>query len=273
MTAYRSTPMLSQPLEDTALLRFPGLAADHGLIHAVTCKPWNLAPHRGPDRERAVERRQRVCAALGLDFDRLTAAEQIHGPHVVRVEESDVGAGRFDRRDAVRFVDGLVCDERGVPLLQLSADCPLMVVYDRRRPALGCAHASWRGTVAGIAEQLVAAMVRSFNSDPPALRAGIGPCAGPQRYEVGPEVRRVALTALPDAERFFSPAAGFDSARNPGRYLFDLRAANAAQLLRSGLRAEHIETAAECTISDPRFFSHRRDGDLTGRFGLLVALR
>lgn len=257
--------MIIESWEDTQLLRFASLADAPGLVHVVTTQPWNMAPHRGPQRELAVERRRRLCAHLGIDFERMTAADQIHSHHVVRVEARDVGAGRFGRDSAVRFVDGLVCDMPAVPLLQLSADCPLLLVFDPQRRALGTAHASWRGTVARIAEELVRAMQREFGCRPEGLRAAVCPCAGPQRYEVGEDVRRIARGLLHDADRFFPSVEG--------RLYFDMRAANCDQLIRSGIPTEQIDVASECTLTDPRFYSHRREGEQTGRFGLLVALR
>lgn len=263
MNEFPTVQLFSEPFEDAALLRFPALSRVDGLVHAVTTQPWNMAPHRGPHAAQAIERRRRICEHLGVPFQRLTAAEQIHSHHVVRVRPSDVGAGRMRRDDAVRFVDGLVCDLAQTPLLQLSADCPLLLVVDPPHRALGVAHASWRGTVSRIAEHLVALMQREFASRPDALRAGICPCAGASCYEVGEEVARIARNLLPDADQFL-PRLG-------GKYAFDLRAANAAQLQRAGVPAAHIEVAGECTITDPRFFSHRREGAQTGRFALIAA--
>ncbi len=264
MNKLRLTPPLAFPLDDTTLLRFRSLAEQPGLVHAITTAPWNMAPHRGPQADLAVERRRRVCEHLGLDFERLTAPDQIHSPHVLRVDEHDVGRGRFGRDSAIPFVDGLVCNLAKTPLLQLSADCPLMLIFDPRHNAIGTAHASWRGTVAGIATRLVEMMRREFGSRPGELLAGLAPCAGPQRYEVGDDVRRIAHTMLTGAERFF-PKPG-------AKHCFDMRAANADQLIRAGLDPDHIETADACTISDTRFYSHRREGAQTGRFALIAAV-
>ena len=256
--------LTSHRLDDVELLRFPRLGTVSGLAHVVTTRPWNLAPHRGPQRELAIERRRALCRFLGVPFDRLTAPDQIHSHHVVRVETADVGKGRLGRDSAMRFVDGLVCDLPATPLLQLSGDCPLIMLYDSRRKALGTGHASWRGTLAGLTTQLIAAMVAEFGSRPSDLWAGLAPCAGPEAYEVGPEVRRVARRLLPEADRFFHERSG--------RLYFNLKLANLDQLLRGGVPSGQIELAAECSISDPRFYSHRREGTEAGRFGLLAAL-
>lgn len=255
----------SRPLEDTALLSFPQLDQIDGFVHAFTTRPWNMSPHRGPDAHLAVDHRRRICGHLGLPFDNLTAPDQIHSPHVLRVLPSDIGAGREGRDTAIQFVDGLVCDLPDVPIMQFSADCPLILAVDPRRRLFGMAHASWRGTVAHIAMELIEQLSANFKVRPHDLLVAIGPCAGPGEYEVGEDVRRIALARLPGATRFF-PA-------KEEKWCFDLRAANVAQLLDAGIRPDNILVAAPSTMTDPRFFSHRRDGPDTGRFALIAAFR
>ena len=265
MIAVASHPLIAEPLEDTNLLHFPAFQGVSSFAHAVTTRPWNMAPYRGPQMELARERRRRVCAHLGLPFERLTAAEQIHSGHVLRVLPSDLGAGRDGCHTAIRFIDGMVCDLPGVPLVMFSADCPLILAVDPERRVFGTAHASWRGTVAKIAVELVRQLTREFGVAPENLLAGICPCAGPARYEVGEDVRRIVLAQLDDADPFFAPTRD--------RWLFDLRTANTTQLIGAGVRPDRISVASECTIGDEQFFSHRREGADTGRFALFAGFR
>lgn len=255
----------AESFDDTHLLRFPRLAAFDRLVHVVTMKPWNMAPHRGPQREMAVERRRRICVHLGVPFERLTAPDQIHSHHVLRVEPRDVGAGRDGRDTAIHFVDGLFCSMPETPLIQMSGDCTLILLYDAARHVIGTAHASWRGTVAGVATQLVVRMAAECGCRSADMWAGLAPCAGVERYEVGEDVRRVVRSLLPEADRFLPV--------RDGRIHFDLKAANHDQLVRAGVHESRIEVAAECTLSDERFYSHRREGQNTGRFALIAALR
>jgi hypothetical protein len=52
----------------------------------------------------------------------------------------------------------------------------------------------------------------------------------------------------------------------------DIGAGAAAQLAAAGVEVHDIG-ADVCTIEDERFFSHRRQGSASGRFGAVVALR
>ena len=147
--------------------------------------------------------------------------------------------------------------------MQFSADCPLVLLVEPDRRILGTAHASWRGSVAGITTELVRQLRTQFDVDSSKLVAAICPCAGPDEYEVGEEVRRIAIARLGDVAAEFFPQKG-------GRLHFDMRGANIRQLLDAGIQADHICVAAESTIGDDRFFSYRREGADTGRFVLLA---
>ena len=263
MTEYATIDLVETPLEDTRLHQFPALLDVSGFRHAVTSRPWNMATHCGPEPQCAVMRRRRVCEAIGLPFERLVAPDQVHSPHVVVVTESDAGRGRDGRHTALRFVDGVVCGTARLPVMQFSADCPLVVVVEAQRQLFGMAHASWRGTVAGITVELVRQMREAFGVDPSALTAAICPCAGPAQYEVGEEVRRVAVARLgADAEPFFQVA--------PGRIFFDMRGANVRQLVASGVSMNRISVAAASTMASDEFYSYRRDGAMAGRFALVA---
>jgi hypothetical protein len=257
--------MLHESDGPVSLFRFSQWADHPALTHAFATYPLNYAPHRGRARERAEYARRDLCRRLKLSFDRITAPAQVMGVEVLRVLPQDIGRGRDGRSSAVPFVDGLVCDIPGVPLMLLSADCPLIAVFDPDRPAIGAVHAGWQGTVAGAARNLVAQMQRRFASQPDRLSASLAPSAGPCCYQVGPEVRRIAETRCPDPDTSV-PARG-------DGYVFDLWAANRMQLLGMGLKPDQIEVARLCTLCDERFWSHRRQKDHAGRSALIVALR
>jgi hypothetical protein len=257
--------MLEEVYADVTLLRFDRLAREPGLVHAVTTRPQNYAPHRGSARRQAIAARRRLCEILSVPFDKLTSPEQVHGGEILDVGNSEIGCGRDGRTSAVRFVDGLICDRPGVPIMLLSADCPLVCAYDPDRPAVGAVHASWQGTMAHASENLVTQMRRVFGSDPSRLLTAISPSAGPCCYEVSDKVRRIAEGKLDQVEECFSTSAG--------RLMFNLWAANRRQLLDAGALEANIEVAGSCSVCDERFFSHRRQGADAGRFALMIALR
>jgi YfiH family protein len=199
----------------------------------------NLGLLTGDQPERVVENRRRVCAAVGADLDRLAMNLQRHSATVNRAH-----AGRRGEPG-----DGLWSDERGLPMLKLTADC-LPIALARTNgdaPALAVLHAGWRGLLEGV----VAAGVAALGGRP---AAAVGPAIGPCCYEVGPEVGR------PFADRF-----GPDVLR--GRKL-DLWTAAERALRESGcLSVDRFDLCTACHRE--LFFSHRRDGKPRGGQGVI----
>ncbi len=145
--------------------------------------------------------------------------------------------------------DAAVTATPGVVLAILTADCLPVVFAARDGSEIAAAHAGWPGLSAGMLEATVASM----RTPAAGLQAWIGPAAGPERYEIGEEVRDRFIAHDPRA------AAAFVATR-PGHWLVDLFAIARMRLADAGLDPAHIHGGGVCTISDPqRFFSHRRD--------------
>jgi copper oxidase (laccase) domain-containing protein len=109
-------------------------------------------------------------------------------------------------------------------------------------------HAGWRGLAGGVVAAGVAG-VRALGASGP-VAAAIGPGAGGCCYEVGEEVHAAF-------------AAHGGEVRN-GRNL-DLKAVARRELEAAGVRT--VDDVGLCTLCAGRdlFFSHRRDGGVTGR--------
>jgi hypothetical protein len=209
----------------------------------------NLGILTDDDPSRVVENRRRLAAEVGVDAETATMAWQVHGADVARAD------GRGVVRPGTPFerCDGLWTDEPGRGLMLLAADClPVALARTNGTPRLAVLHVGWRGLLAGI----VAAGARALGDGP--VAAAIGPGIGPCCYEVGDEV------ATPFRERFGDDVL---SGRN-----LDLAEATERTLHAAG--AESVERVRLCTSCEEElFFSHRRDRGITGRQGVVAALR
>ncbi len=252
---------------------FPGAAVVHavsarsGGVSAAPYDSMNLALHVGDDAADVVENRRRFLGMLGLDFERLTTPEQIHGDHIVRVGEAEAGRGRLSYADAIPATDALMTDVPGVPLMLCFADCTPVLLFDPVHRAAAIAHGGWKGTVRSIAAKTVRAMAEAFGTRPEDCLAGIGPAIGPCCYAVGGEVAEEFRSAFPQfAEQILS--------EENGTIRLDLWKANRLQLEDAGLLAEHIDVAGACTSCHARtFFSYRAEGPTTGRIAAVMAIR
>ena len=178
---------------------------------------------------------------------------QVHGTEVLHCD----GPGSAKTAADEPVADAAVTATPGVVLAILTADCLPVLFAEQGGPALGAAHAGWRGLAAGVLESTVAAM------DAPANRivAWLGPAAGPQAYEIGEDVFEAFVAGDPAA------ASAFVATR-PGHWRVDLYALARQRLAAIGVTQVHGGNL--CTISDPpRFYSHRRDAR-TGRMASVI---
>jgi YfiH family protein len=193
------------------------------------------------DPDAVAENRARAAASLGLAAASLLGLTQVHGTEVVTVT-APWPAGAGPRADA------MVCAIPGLALGIVTADCAPVLLADAEAGVVGAAHAGWRGAVAGVLEATVAAM-RRLGARPGRMVAAIGPCIGPESYEVAADLRDAVLSAGRQDERFLL-------AGRPGHWQFDLPGYCAARLARAGVATERI--AADTAADAERFFSHRR---------------
>jgi YfiH family protein len=155
------------------------------------------------------------------------------------------------------------------------ADCLPVLFTNRKGSAVAAAHAGWRGLAGEGGRGVLESTIESFRAlahtdtgDGAAeIIAWLGPCIGPEQFEVGPEVKAVFEVHDPPAAACFRPRAG-------GKWLADLAGLARRRLQALGITSIHGNdgSAPWCTVSDPsRFFSHRRDAVALGGSGRLAA--
>lgn len=215
----------------------------------------NMSISTGDSLENVRENRRRALAAAGVMAAAVATLWQVHGTEVVAVA-AQLG-------DPLTQADALITNERSVTLFLRFADCVPILLFDPVRRVTGIAHAGWRGTVAGMAQNVVRAMVAKYGCIAADILAGIGPAVGPARYEVGAEVADAARAAFPHESDILQVRAG--------KTYLDLWTANAAALRSAGVSS--IEVAQLCTAeNNNEFFSHRGDNGQSGRFGALIGM-
>jgi purine-nucleoside/S-methyl-5'-thioadenosine phosphorylase / adenosine deaminase len=210
----------------------------HGGVSEGPYESLNLGVLTRDGPENAQENRRRLCDAMRTDAERLAMNRQVHSTTVNRAVAGERG----------REGDGLWSDEPGVPMLKLTADClPIALVRRTGPPALAVLHAGRMGLLECVVEAGVAAL---RGGD---LAAAVGPGIGPCCYEIGDDI----------AEAY---RARFGSEVLRGRNL-DLW--TAAERLLRGAGVRSVERLDVCTACSADFFSHRRDGGVTGRQGVI----
>ncbi len=199
----------------------------------------NISNSVGDGLYRVLANRDLAARAIGRG-PMWSTVKQVHGAEVV------VAHPRAGVRP--READGQWTEDPEPTLAVSSADCVLVLAIGESG-RLGVAHAGWRGIVAGVVENIVAATEATL--------VFLGPAIGPCCFEVGSEVSEEFSMRYPAAvvdERHVDLWTGAEAAA---------RAAGAA----------NVEAARLCTSCHADlFFSHRRDKGFTGRQALLAHL-
>ena len=182
--------------------------------------------------------------------------QQVHGTDVLALDGRDAAP-----QDGA-VADACIATAPGVACTIMVADCLPVLFADASGTRVAAAHAGWRGLAAGVLERT---LVRLDGESPVVW---LGPCIGPNAFEVGDEVRATFVASSPEAADCFRPAG------EPGKWWADLPALARQRLRAAGVVAVYGNDGSDawCTVRSPlRFFSHRRDG-VSGRFAACVWL-
>lgn len=197
------------------------------------------------------ENRARVAGAFGCDPTALVTVRQVHSAKVETI------SGPLDA--PLPEADALVTSTPGLLLGILTADCTPILLADEEARVVGAVHAGWKGALANIMAETIAAM-EALGARAERMHAAIGPTISGPNYEVGPAFAAEVIGMAPDAAPFFH-------ARPGEREHFDLPGYVAAQLRAGGVG--NVADLGLCTYAEPeRFFSHRfatHRGTRTGR--------
>jgi YfiH family protein len=198
----------------------------------------NLGLLTDDEPDNVAENRRRLGRVVGHPWERFCYGRQVHGARVRRATEPPSAARPYTHEDGQATA---LADAAAIVFV---ADClPILLAAPGGVAAL---HGGWRPLAGGIVAEGVRAL-REVAGDGP-IAAALGPSARGCCYEVGEEVHA----------RF----AAYDARR--GERNLDLACVATAQLNEAGVDIVHdVGMCSMCWFG--LFFSHRRDGGVTGR--------
>jgi polyphenol oxidase len=284
------------PHADWLVPDWPAPAGVHALCTTraggISLPPYdslNLGTHVGDDPAAVQTNRHTLQRAVQARTPgaRATFLNQVHGVGVAHLDLSTP-----DGTDA----DACITTAQGAVCTIMVADCLPVLLAHRSGALVGAAHAGWRGLAGADGRGIIESVFECFKAltlDGKALAAinteahssgggdasaddaakdtlvWLGPCIGPEAFEVGAEVRSAFCDVDLAAQHCFVPREGA-----AGKYLCDL--AGLARLRLRALGITHIygnnSTAPWCTFANAsRFFSHRRDSAALGGSGRFAA--
>ncbi len=194
----------------------------------------------------------------------LIKPHMVHGKHVQVIDRAFLegehikAVGYPDLADIPGYIevpetDGLVTDIPGVALVTTHGDCIPVFACDPVKKVVGVAHAGWKGTLLGIAAQLVRTMKTRYGCSVEDISAYIGAGIDKCCFEVREDVRNKFLADAPWTEKYIS-------VKDDEHYLIDLKGINETYLRSEGVENIGIDPDCTCCLGD-KYWSYRRCGD------------
>ncbi|NOU20524.1 MAG: peptidoglycan editing factor PgeF [Methyloglobulus sp.] len=204
----------------------------------------NPATHVGDNAELVRQNRQIIKTMLNLPSEPIWLT-QTHSNRAIKAIATDTPPQ----------ADASYTDQPSVVCAVMTADCLPLLVCAADGTEIAAIHAGWRGLLDGIIDNTIAAL---HSRD---LLVWLGPAIGPERFEVGDEVRATYMAKSAEYASAFKQ-------QNQDKWLADIY-----QLARINLAALGISKnygGGFCTVTDQeRFYSYRRD-QVTGRMATLI---
>jgi polyphenol oxidase len=201
----------------------------------------NIGLGSDDDRE-AIMANRRLATEGVLPGSELVTVHQIHSAEVVTV----TAPLPLDQRPQA---DAMVTDRPNLLLGILTADCVPVLFHDSGTRVIGAAHAGWKGALAGVTDNVIAAMEK-LGADRDNIACAIGPCIAQSSYEVDAAFR----SRFVDSD---SANDGFFAAGRPDHFQFDIEEYVAARLGREGItRIDKL--GLDTYANEDRYFSYRR---------------
>lgn len=204
---------------------------------------FNLGDHVDDDPSDVARNRKLLEDAID---SKIVWMQQTHSNSVVFVD-------KFQTQPVL--ADGLVTNQAHIAIAVMTADCLPLLLFSSDSQVISCVHCGWRGLQGKIAANAISVM-RTYTQAP--ISAILGPCIGPDSYEVGEDF----LVNFPDKRE-----SCFKKTIN-NKYLCDL-----AKICSMDLQALGIKDIFYCnqdTFKDSKnFYSYRRN-PITGRMASFI---
>lgn len=194
----------------------------------------------------APERRNALAAQADSFGGTVAWPHLVHGTRVAVLREEDLGKGLLQIPDT----DGCITNVPGIALTVTCGDCLPVYAWDPVRKVIGLVHAGWKGTLGGIAAEMILAMEREFGTDPADVTAWVGPGISACCFKVREDCYEQFLDKYYWTEDFLYHWPD-------GTFSLDLKGINLELLQLCGV--EDIHASSRCTCCEPEtFYSYRR---------------
>ena len=184
---------------------------------------------------------------------------QVHGSRVAIIGRPDM------TREDLEGYDAFITNLSGVAIGVRTADCVPVLLHDPGKRVIAAIHSGWKGTVQMISRKVIGIMEDRYGTNASDLQAAIGPCIGPESFQVGEDVATMFKDAGFPMDRVWQFMGPKGKKPMSGGHHINLPEACRWILLETGVPEENIHVSSIDSYLDPSFYSARREGIECGR--------
>ena len=189
--------------------------------------------------------RKLVCNYHKLYIQNLKIVNQVHSNKVVVVNNLKDITSKID-------ADAIITNKPNIILGILTADCAPVLACDPLNNIIAAIHIGWKGAIKNILSCTIDSFV-SMKSDAKNIRLAIGPCIGPESYNVKKDFYNKFTKNNVKNKKYFINIFS-------NKYKFNLPQYIKDQALEKGVIEKNISNTNKDTfIEDNNFFSYRRN--------------
>ena len=179
---------------------------------------------------------------------KMVYAKQSHTKNVVDIDKN---TNIYYYED----IDGFITKRKDVALMTSYADCLPIYFYDMKNDVIGISYSGWKGTYQEIGIETLKLMERNYNSKKENILIGLGIGISFEKYEVDKDFYDKFKEKFDDniIEKCFKYY------KEKNKYHFNNIEFNKLNLIKYGIKEKNIIISDECTYTNERFHSFRRD--------------
>lgn len=221
---------------------------------------FNLGLHVEDDPKDVLQNRLSLEKHLSK---KVVFMNQTHSDKVVLVDKNDVCECEkmLEGKRPVSLgvdADGIVSCDKSVALAVLTADCLPLLMTTEDGSVVAAVHCGWKGVYSNIIKNAVS-LIREHSQRE--IYAYLGPCIGPESFEVGGELLDKFKSVIEKADLAFTK-------KDNGKYLCSLPLLTRMQLEKAGV-TKIAESNVDTYQNSNLLYSYRR-AKRTGRMASVI---
>lgn len=236
-----------------------------GVKNCFTLKPLNYTfNHQDPLK--ALENFQTICHIKGFNYDKLCRPRQNHTDKT-QIIENIYGINHM----YFYGTDGLITNQKDVPLAITTADCIPIIIYDKDKKIIGCIHSGWKGSLNEITSKAIDMLLNSFHSSLESLLIFFGPSICQNCFEVENDVYTLFKDKFNYLDNINDIIKKGKIINNKQKYYIDTVLLTETLLINKGIKKANIYKANICTLENSRLM-HSYRASMKKDFGLNVTI-